>query len=76
MRDAGYRTQEEIAAWKGRDPIKLFEARLLGDGLAVQAELDQLDAAIKAEAEDAVQFAINSPMPDPATVADHVYSEG
>ena len=32
MRDAGYRTPEEIAAWKERDPLKLFRARMLADG--------------------------------------------
>jgi 2-oxoisovalerate dehydrogenase E1 component len=29
MRDAGYRTQEEIAAWKARDPVKLLRAGIL-----------------------------------------------
>ena len=31
MRDAGYRTLEEIATWKARCPIKLFEDRLLAE---------------------------------------------
>ena len=76
MRDAGYRTQEEIAEWKTRCPIKAFEAKLLGDGVATQAELDQVDAEVKAIVEDAAAFALNSPMPEPATVTEHVYSAG
>jgi len=76
MRDAGYRTQEEVAEWKARCPIKAFEAKLLEDGAATQAELDQLDAEVKAIVEDAAAFALNSPMPESATVTEHVYSEG
>ncbi len=76
MRDAGYRTLEEITAWKGRDPIRLFGNRLLTAEVVTQAELDQVDAEVKAAAEDAVDFALNSPMPDPATVANHLYSAG
>jgi 2-oxoisovalerate dehydrogenase E1 component len=44
MRDAGYRTQEEIATWKGRDPVKLFRGKLVADGVATEAELDAIDA--------------------------------
>jgi len=74
MRDAGYRTQEEIAAWKERDPIKLLRAKTLNDGSATEAELDQIDAEVKALITEAVAFAERSPLPDPATVADHIYS--
>jgi TPP-dependent pyruvate/acetoin dehydrogenase alpha subunit len=74
MREAGYRTLEEIAAWKARCPIKLFEAVLLESKVATPAELDQIDAEVKAMAEAAATFALNSPMPDPATVTDYVYS--
>lgn len=74
MRDVGYRTQEEVAEWKARDPIQAFEARLLGGGAATQAEIDQIGTEVKAIAEDAATFALSSPMPEPATVIDHVYS--
>ena len=74
MRDAGYRTADEITAWKGRDPIKAFQARVVDSGVASQAELEQIDAEVKATAEEAVTFALNSPMPEPASVTAHVYS--
>ena len=75
MRDAGYRTQEEIAAWKERDPIKLFRERVLADGSATEVELAAIDAEIKALMDEAGKFAETSPMPDPATVTQHVYAE-
>ena len=74
MRDTGYRTAEEINEWKARCPIKQFKDKLLSDGMVAQADLDQIEAEVKALVEDAAAFAANSPMPDPATVTDHVYS--
>lgn len=76
MRDGGYRAQEEVAGWKARSPIETFKARLLDDGQITQLELDQVDVEIIAAVEEATNFALNSPLPDPATVTDHVYSGG
>ena len=76
MREAGYRTAEEVAQWRGRDPIKLFRETILTDGHISPADLDAVDAEVKAQIEAAVAFAESSPLPDPATVADHVYSTG
>ena len=76
MRDAGYRTAQEVAEWKTRDPIQRFESKLLGEGLVARSDLDQIEAEMKALIEEAVAFAENSPWPDPATVSDHVYGAG
>jgi 2-oxoisovalerate dehydrogenase E1 component len=75
MRDAGYRTQEEVAAWKARDPIRLFREKLLTGGSATEDELAVIDAEIKALVDEAARFAEASPMPDPTTVSQHVYCE-
>jgi len=74
MRDTGYRTQEEVESWKVRDPILLFKTRLLGQGVIAQAEIDELEAEIRKTAEAAADFARRSPLPDPATVSDYLYS--
>ena len=73
MRDTGYRTAAEVAEWRNRCPITTFAARLLEGSIATQSELDEINAEVVALAEEAVTFALNSPMPDPATVTDHVY---
>ena len=39
-----YRTREEEAEWKERDPITLLGNRLLKDGIATQAEIDEAAA--------------------------------
>jgi TPP-dependent pyruvate/acetoin dehydrogenase alpha subunit len=75
MRDAGYRTREEVAAWKARDPLKLFETTVVEAGAVTLIELQQLDVEVKAMVDDAAAFAVNSPLPEPASVAAHVYSQ-
>ena len=72
MRDAGYRTPEEVASWKERDPIRLFREKLLGDGSVTEVELGAIDDEIKALVEEAGRFAEASPLPDPTTVSQHV----
>lgn len=75
MRDVGYRTKEEVASWKERDPIATFRTRLLSNGTA-EADLNAIDEEIEAIVEDAYTYAQNSPWPDPATAATNIYSKG
>jgi 2-oxoisovalerate dehydrogenase E1 component len=74
MRDTGYRTAEEVRAWKERCPIKRFRAQLLEAAIASSAELEQTEREIDALVASALRFAEDSPWPDPATVTRHVYS--
>jgi pyruvate dehydrogenase E1 component alpha subunit len=74
MRDAGYRTQEEVETWKARDPIKWYKAILIADGTTTQEEIDALEAAMQKTAEEAANFARKSPMPDPNTVTNYLFS--
>ena len=75
MRDGGYRSQEEIDAWKARDPIVTYRARLLAEELAPEEDIDEIDADVRSVVEDAADFAATSPWPDPASAAAHVYRE-
>jgi 2-oxoisovalerate dehydrogenase E1 component len=74
MRDGGYRTIEEIEAWRARDPIKVLHTTLVADGQTSAEELEQIDAEVQAQIAEAYEFARNSPYPDPATASDHIYS--
>jgi len=75
MRDAGYRTQEEIDAWKERDPIKRLRGQLLSAGFAAEAELAAIEAEVGQVVAEAAERARNDPWPDPSTVLAHVYAE-
>jgi len=60
MSDPGlYRTKDEVEEWKRRDPLGKARAHLLELGLAPE-RLDDLEADVKAEIEDAVKFAEDS----------------
>ena len=47
---------------------------MLGSGRATQTELDAIDAEIRREMAQAVEFARQSPEPDPATAMDYIYA--
>ncbi len=74
MRDGGYRTMEEIEAWKARDPIQMLHTTLVADGQVDAKELAAIDAEVQAQIAEAYEFARNSPYPDPATASNHIYS--
>jgi pyruvate dehydrogenase E1 component alpha subunit len=52
-----YRTKEEVEAWKTRDPIATFSARLEAAGLCEAGELEALEAEVAGEVADAIAFA-------------------
>ncbi|TMD79937.1 MAG: pyruvate dehydrogenase (acetyl-transferring) E1 component subunit alpha [Chloroflexi bacterium] len=61
---AYYRTREEEQQWRTtRDPIGIFEKKLLDNGLATQSEFNDNDARAIQVSEDAAEFAENSPDP-------------
>jgi 2-oxoisovalerate dehydrogenase E1 component len=70
-----YRTKAEEKTWHQRDPITVLRDRLISDGLCTEQELDQIKDKAFAAIEDATQFAMNSPWPNPADVAKDVYVE-
>ena len=67
-----YRTKDEVEEQKKRDPISQLALKLKDEGGLDQAALDALDAEIKAEVEAAIQFAEQSPDPDPSELDTHV----
>jgi 2-oxoisovalerate dehydrogenase E1 component len=73
MRDGHYRTAEEVAEWKARDPIPRLRARLLSGGAATAAELEAIETEVAAAVEEAVEYAKASPWPQASTAADHLY---
>jgi pyruvate/2-oxoglutarate/acetoin dehydrogenase E1 component/TPP-dependent pyruvate/acetoin dehydrogenase alpha subunit len=70
-----YRTKAEEKAWHERDPIIVLRNKLTSEGFCTEAELDQIKDKAFATIETATQFAMNSPLPNPADVAKDVYVE-
>jgi pyruvate dehydrogenase E1 component alpha subunit len=52
-----YRDKEEVEAWKQRDPIVTFTARLQKEGQLAETDPKKMEAAVDAEVAEAVAFA-------------------
>jgi len=69
-----YRTKDEEAAWKARDPIPKFAAWLVENGICTQEEVDRVEAQAEKAIAEATQFALNSPMPPAKDLEKFVYA--
>lgn len=70
----GYRTEAEIAADAARDPLPALRDYLV-PALFSETEWQALEAEVARDVQAALDAARSRPMPDPATVARHVYGE-
>jgi pyruvate dehydrogenase E1 component alpha subunit len=61
----GYRTREEIDAWRAKDPIATYAARLEAVGVLSVAQRTALGRAVQDEIDRAIAFAKASPFPAP-----------
>jgi len=69
-----YRTKDEIAAWKKRDPVRLFRERLVTEGVITDEEASSIEAKADRTITEAVEFAQSSPEPDVDTILEGVYA--
>ncbi len=69
------RTRQEVEAEKKKDPILMFKSVLLSEKLAAEEELAAIVNQVEEELKEAVEFAENSPAPDPRTVTESVFCE-
>ena len=69
-----YRTRAEVEEHRKFDPIPRFRKYLVDKGKASPDEVKTIDAEVKQEIVDAVQFAKASSLPDPATAMDYIYA--
>jgi pyruvate dehydrogenase E1 component alpha subunit len=69
-----YRTDDEVAAARERDPIFTFEQRLIEAGTMTRADVDAVWADLNAQIDDAIRFAEESPVPGPDALMADIYS--
>jgi pyruvate dehydrogenase E1 component alpha subunit len=72
---AAYRTKEEVAEYKAKDPLETTKITILEKGYATEEELTKMEDEIIAEVEASVVFAENSSYPDPSELYTDVYVE-
>ena len=71
---APYRDDEEIEMWKLRDPIVIHQDVLVSQGIATRAEFDQLEEEVMGQIDEAVEFARNSPYPEPSALFEDMFA--
>ena len=70
---AKYRTKDELQKYKDRDPLETLKDKMLANDLISESELEELEVRMKTEMDEAVEFAENSPFPDPEELYDDNY---
>jgi pyruvate dehydrogenase E1 component alpha subunit len=68
-----YRTKEEVARWRERDPLPAFGDLLIREGVIEEAGRERIDEEALARVDAAVAFAEDSPFPSPESLYDDVY---
>ncbi len=68
-----YRSNEELAQWKRRDPIERLRLQLAQEGHLTEAEFEQMQEEARAEVARTIREAEVEPPPDPESLFDDVY---
>ncbi|HET8928872.1 MAG TPA: thiamine pyrophosphate-dependent enzyme [Microbacterium sp.] len=71
---ARYRTKEETDQLKKQDPLPVYRAQLISDGVLDEKEADQIQADAVSEVADAIAFADASPEPAREKLFDYTYA--
>jgi len=69
-----YRTKEEIARWRERDPIETFASKLRQWRILTDSGLAEIERAIESEIKEAVKFADSAPWEPVDDLLKDVYS--
>ena len=69
-----YRSDDEVTQWRQKDPVPRHEDLMVSAGAMTPDGIEAVRAEIAAEVEAAIEFAEQSPMPDPDDLLFGVYS--
>jgi TPP-dependent pyruvate/acetoin dehydrogenase alpha subunit len=73
---ANYRSDEEVNAWKAKDPLPRFEKQLLEEGVLSADEPEKIKADIQKEIEDALTWAEAQPYATAEATYEDVFAPG
>src|SRR5256885_10821880 len=71
---AFYRSDEELAMWKSRDPIPTFTTYLRARHVLDDEKLKDVESRVAATIDEALEFAMNSPDPKPEDAVTDLYA--
>lgn len=73
--NADYVPDEIKEEWSKRDPILALQKQMVEKDWASETDFKKMRAGILAEIDEAVDWALEQPYPDPSTVEDNVYEK-
>jgi TPP-dependent pyruvate/acetoin dehydrogenase alpha subunit len=73
--DQRYVPKELLEQWNKKDPIDLYERFLKKNGIADEAQLQQINSRIKTLLDEEIEAAEKSPYPEPESALTGVYAE-
>jgi 2-oxoisovalerate dehydrogenase E1 component alpha subunit len=73
--DRRYREREEIEEWRLKDPIVRFEHYLFENGVLDEERKEEIAAEIKAEVDEAVEYAEAAPYAEPEEALERLFAE-
>lgn len=72
--DAGDYVPEHLwAEWAAKDPLQRLELRMIENEWSTRERIDETYAAIRLQVDEAIEWAEQSPYPDPSELLDNVY---
>src|SRR6266498_4299436 len=71
---AFYRSDEELAMWKSRDPIPTFTTYLLARNVLTTEKAEAVEARVAKTIDEAVEYAMNAPDPNPEEAVADLYA--
>lgn len=69
-----YRTKEEIAEWRKRDPIEILSKEMIKRQIATPVYFEGIRTQIQQQIQDAIAYTESLPYPDVSTIEDDVYA--
>lgn len=72
---AAYRPDDEVAAWKAKDPVKLCRKVLLEREKVAEADLKKIEDEEEAHVQDMLKFSLESPFPTVDTATTFTYAD-
>ena len=70
-----YRTKQEVSEWMDKDPIEHCETVILENKWLTEKKIQEIQDWVKNEVKESVEFAENSPYPEPKELYEDVYKE-
>jgi acetoin:2,6-dichlorophenolindophenol oxidoreductase subunit alpha len=69
-----YREDAEIEEWRKKDPIRRLGGYLVGQGIAEERELVEIEESVALTVADAVAWARAQPLPEPDAAFQHMFA--